>query len=114
MELNCETASPRKRDRSGMVKLDYKIKQILNGTDDCGDSLAKALGKFLRVPDDDGKVSFSLDRLLSVAKENGVDPQSRWPTSNVGQWRMNLSNMLRGKWRRGETVLVNGKVVLPP
>ncbi len=49
-----------------------------------------------------------VDSLQSVAKENGIDP-SKWSTMNPGMQRMNLANVLRGKYLKGEAIAVLGK-----
>jgi len=84
--------------RSSIVPNHYKEKYGSAGN--CGDELAAVLAEVSQV---DGKASYS--RLMDIAKQNGID-FSRWAHLNIGQQRMNLSNVLRGKLKRGEQVEV--------
>jgi hypothetical protein len=44
----------------------------------------------------------------SVKAENGIEV-SRWATFNPGMQRMNLANVLRGRFLKGETITILGK-----
>lgn len=66
----------------------------------CGDELADVLAEQTR-----GANGCDLEALALVQKQNGIDT-SRWSHLNPGQQRMNTSNVLRGKLRRGEHVVV--------
>lgn len=81
-----------------IVKEEYRKKYGKGGN--CGDALATAMKAADEVGHDYQK----------VAIENGVDI-GRWAHLNAGQQRMNLSNVLRAKMRKGEDVTVNGKKV---
>lgn len=52
--------------------------------------------------------SGGIDSLNTVKTENGL-PTSKWSGLNNGQQRMNLSNMLRASFLRGETIRISGK-----
>ena len=73
-----------------------------NGT--CGDLLASAISAF--VVGQDGKVS--ADRIAAIALANGIAPKTG---ANVGQYRMNMSNMLRARLRKGHDVVVGDRLV---
>ena len=77
----------------------------------CGDDMATALlaavGGGLKDPLD-------LEALKDVAAENGIAERlDQWLTKglNNGMLRMNTSNVLRGKLRRGEAVTIKGQPV---
>jgi hypothetical protein len=46
--------------------------------------------------------------LYNIAIENGIDP-SRWDELNNGQVSMNLSNILRGRYYKDDTVVIQGR-----
>lgn len=72
----------------------------------CGDEMASALTDACTV---DGKVS--VPKVEQIASDNGVaDRFDAWLARdlNPGMLRMNLGNVLRGKLRRGEAVVVPG------
>tara|TARA_R110000751_G_scaffold103321_1_gene198538 strand:+ start:346 stop:774 length:429 start_codon:yes stop_codon:yes gene_type:complete len=48
--------------------------------------------------------------LYSIALENGIEPR-RWDDLNNGQVSMNLSNTLRGRYYKNQTVIVGGKEI---
>ena len=85
----------------------------------CGDALAEALTAHLNysfeTPRKDGKGSkttkgIDLDACEQTAEANGI----AWHTvkgNNNGQVRMNLSNMLRAKWRKGQDIKVGEATV---
>lgn len=90
--------------RGNVVPLQYK--RQYGAAQNCGDEMAQALADHVRVPNEDGKGDhIDLDILAEVATANGVD-LSKWAHLNVGMQRMNLSNVLRGKLKRGEKVAV--------
>lgn len=76
-----------------------KFKQVYaaNGGN-CGDGLAKAFGQMTDTSECDAA-------LANIASANDID-YGRWAHLNFGQRRMNLSNVLRGKIKRGEYVIV--------
>jgi hypothetical protein len=83
----------------------------------CGDQLAEALTAYLNtsheVPRKDGKGTkkvggIDLHALREVAEANGIAVVKG---NNPGQMRMNLSNSLRAKWRKGQDILVGGTTV---
>lgn len=84
----------------------------------CGDRLAEALTAYLNdtqmVPRKDGKgekkvKGIDMHALRQVAEANGITDVKG---NNPGQMRMNLSNMLRSKWRKG-TAIVVGDLTIP-
>lgn len=81
-----------------VVNSKYKQKYAENGGN-CGDAIAKAFGPITDTPECD-------EMLRQVAIANGVD-YGRWAHCNIGQKRMNLGNVLRGKIKRGENVIIN-------
>lgn len=98
-------------ERGGsIVPTKYRI--IYGADQNCGDEIAKALTAFVTQPrtsrkDTDG----GLDRakLRGVAETNGIgDKLAEWEDRdlNGGLLRMNTSNVLRGRWRRGEEVVI--------
>ncbi len=48
--------------------------------------------------------------LYKIAKENGIGPE-KWDHLNVGQVAMNLTNTLRGRYYKMETIIVKGKEI---
>lgn len=81
-----------------VVKKSYKDVYKAKGSGQgCGDALDRALKDAL-----DGDCS-----LPKIAKENAVP--FLWQVLNPGLQRMNLSNVLRAKLKRGEKVSVEGK-----
>lgn len=87
------------RNTKSIVPNAYKEQYAKNGGT-CGDELASALSEMVVI---DGKTS--ADKLRKIASENGID-FARWEHLNIGQQRMNLSNVLRGKLKKGEAVRV--------
>lgn len=65
----------------------------------CGDFIATNLQKIGK----DG-----IDSLNSVKAENGIEAD-RWSTFNHGMQRMNLANVLRGRYLKGDTIKILGK-----
>ncbi len=66
----------------------------------CGDFIAAELSSMVE--------SGGIDSLNSVKTENDI-PTSRWGGLNNGQQRMNLSNILRANFLRGQTIKIAGK-----
>lgn len=85
---------PKFRDR-------YAHNETLKGT--CGDVLAVALKK---AKDQDIP-------LETIHLENDIAPE-RWCNLNPGQRRMNLGNVLRARFKKGEKVYVDGKLIKTP
>ena len=77
--------------RGDVVPAKYKAKY--GATQNCGDTVAAHL------------TGESVDFLHDVAEANGID-FARWSHCNRGQLTMNLGNVLRGKIKRGEYVIV--------
>lgn len=87
--------------RSGsLIPSHYKEKY--GATQTCGDELASVFAESVT-----GKNGLDLEALAKVQRDNGIDP-SRWSSLNPGQQRMNTGNVLRGKIRRGEHVVIDG------
>lgn len=85
--------------RKDIVPPQYrKLYQELGGN--CGDFIAAELTSLI--------TTGGVDSLNAVKTENGI-PVARWSSLNNGQQRMNLSNILRAKFLRGETILIGGK-----
>lgn len=92
---------PVAKGRNSIVPLKYKERYGKDGN--CGDELAAALNAAINVGE---KGTASLDALVEVGNQNGVDVMKKWGERNIGQKRMNLGNVLRGKLKRGEQVVV--------
>lgn len=100
-------------DSGSIVPEKYRIKYGV--TQRCGDDVAETLSGFVTLPragkkDIDGGLDRS--RLRAVAELNGLadklaDYEHR--ELNGGLLRMNISNILRGKVRRGEKVVIGDK-----
>lgn len=91
----------------------YKAKYKPN-KDTCGDDFVQTLFTYLHPDGED--VDQKL--LVKLGKDNGVDVMDLWGhlktkhgAFNVGMARMNLANVLRGKLRRGEDVVVGTKTL---
>lgn len=81
-------------DYSGnVVDPKFKQKYAKNGGN-CGDPVSKA---FLSVE--------GPEKLRAIAEANGID-FDKWSHCNPGAQRMNLSNVLRGRIRRGESAII--------
>lgn len=95
-------------ESGSIVKPKYRqAYEVFDGT--CGDAFAEAFTSACR----NGEGEFDIDALRSVASTNGIDLDARWGHLNVGQRRMNLSNVLRGMVRRGEKVTVGSQPFEP-
>jgi hypothetical protein len=87
---------------SPMVPPKYKVKYAAFH-DTCGDDLAKVLQDACFAGD-----SWNEDNFLTICAQNGVNPTWR---GNNGQRKMCLSNILRARARKGQTVEVLDVVV---
>ena len=85
--------------QGNVVPLSYKAKY--GPTQRCGDELSDAINAATR--NADGSVDLEAVQLLQ--KANGLET-ARWSHLNNGQQVMNTSNVLRGKLRRAEYVVV--------
>ena len=86
-------------DYKGNILNAKKKKEYASKGGNCGDGVALAFGKL-----EDSEEGFKA--LKDVAEANEVDI-SRWVHCNFGQKKMNLGNVLRGKIKRGEYVIIN-------
>lgn len=87
------------RDGGSIVPVAFKQKYGAKGH--CGDEIAEAFAALK----DKETGSISEEVLREVAEANGVD-FGKWSHVNLGQKRMNLSNVLRGKLGKGEKVVI--------
>ena len=89
-----------------------KYKKRYGKSQNCGDEMAEMLATLVK----DEKGVTNIEALNAVGAQNGIDVQDRWGTGreggalNVGMQRMNLSNVLRGKIRNEERVVVGEHV----
>lgn len=83
--------------KGNIVAKDFKRKYAANGGN-CGDGVASAFGSTEATSENN-------EKMRNVAIANDID-YSRWDHCNFGQRRMNLSNVLRGKIKRGEYVII--------
>ena len=90
-----DTAVAEKKD---VVPSTYREKYKESGGT-CGDFVA---GELQRIAKD------GIESLVSVQVENGIEA-TRWADFNPGMRRMNLANVLRGRFLKGETIIVLGK-----
>lgn len=88
-----EAAEAEKKD---VVPSAYRDKYKSTGGT-CGDFIATKLQSVAK----DGSLS-------SIKAENGIE-EARWATFNPGMQRMNLANVLRGQYLKGETITILGK-----
>lgn len=91
--------------KGSVVPVFYKAKAGKSGVlraDDLGTAIADA---FLGA----ASPRVACDALL---RENGLDV-GRWEGKNAGMLRMNVTNVLRGARRNGNTILVRGKKFQP-
>lgn len=85
-------------EKKDVVPSEYRDKYKATGGTN-GDFIAVALSKVA----EDG-----LEALGTVKAENGID-KARWAGFNPGMQRMNLANVLRGSFLKGETIKILGK-----
>lgn len=71
------------------------------------DQYKKAYGKEQNCGDEIAAILKDAD-VESVARQNGIDLE-RWQGRNAGMVRMNLGNVLRGRMRRGDHVVIAGQ-----
>lgn len=89
--------------QGNVVPMSYK--QKYGATQRCGDELSDTLNGATRNADQ----SVDIEALREVQLANGIDP-ARWSHLNKGQQVMNTSNVLRGKLRRAEYVVIGTTV----
>lgn len=107
-----------KKNRKALIKLarehgwgyhgnvvDPAKKAQYGASQSCGDKVADVMARVCRTINEDGSDYIDMDKMWKVAKQNGLT-LDRWLHCNIGQIRMNLGNVLRGKVRRGEYVVV--------
>lgn len=85
-------------DKKDVVPPQYRDQYKATGGSN-GDFIAVELSRIAK----DG-----IDSLNSVKTENGIETD-RWSDKNNGMQRMNLANVLRGKYLKGETITILGK-----
>lgn len=85
-------------EKKDVVPSEYRERYKATGGTN-GDFIATALSKVA----EDG-----VEALSSVKRENGID-KDRWAGFNPGMQRMNLANVLRGSFLKGETITILGK-----
>lgn len=83
-------------------------KQEYGAAQTCGDDVAEVLARTVRTPTEDGGDYLDIEKVREVAKANGISID-RWMHLNIGMIRMNLGNVLRGKVKRGEPVVVGSE-----
>lgn len=85
--------------QGNVVPAEYKARY--GATQRCGDEVSEALNSNTR--NANGGVDLELVREIQVA--NNINPE-RWAHCNPGQQVMNTGNVLRGKIKRGEYVVI--------
>lgn len=85
-------------EKKDVVPSEYRERYKATGGTN-GDFIATALSKVA----EDG-----IEALGSVKRENNID-KDRWAGFNPGMQRMNLANVLRGSFLKGETIKILGK-----
>ena len=86
------------KEKKDVVPASYREKYKATGGTN-GDFIGTTLQKLAK------EGGGSLD---SVKVENGIEVD-RWATFNHGMQRMNLANVLRGRFLKGETIVILGK-----
>lgn len=84
------------KDKKDVVPSQYRERYKATGGT-CGDFIATKLQGIAK----DGPLD-------AVKIENGIE-RERWSTFNPGMQRMNLANVLRGKFLKGETISILGQ-----
>ena len=92
-------ATDEQKVTKSVVPSKYKPKYGKAGS--VNDEIANALRDLVHMKD-----GIDLAALTKEAKANGIDLAERWPGKNIGMLRMNLGNVLRGKVKRGEYVVI--------
>lgn len=86
-----------------VVPVEYK-KQYAEHDNTCGDIVARVL-KDATTKHDGKATALDFQALADIAAANNID-LSKWQSRNNGMMRMNVSNVMRGKIRKGETVTI--------
>jgi hypothetical protein len=86
-------------ERRDVVPPQYRARYQETGGNN-GDFIADELSAVTK----DGGIA----TLTAIKKENGIE-ENRWAGMNNGMIRMNLANVLRGRFLRGETIYIVGK-----
>jgi hypothetical protein len=94
-----ETEAPANRSVVPTAWVKAYAKNALKGT--CGDDLAYKLDALTKT---DGKADHT--KIVALGRLNGIEVDLRWAGRNIGMQRMNLGNVLRGRAKRGETVVL--------
>lgn len=96
-----------------VIAAKYK-KRYQPNKDTCGDRLVAPVFEYTHPDGED----LDPKLLVKLGKDNGVDVMDRWGHIqrrgggwNTGMARMNLVNVLRGKLRRGEDVVIGSKTI---
>jgi hypothetical protein len=79
--------------------------------DRCGDEISELLSAAVLTTDEKGREVLDEKAYLDVCAENDLDPM-KWDHLNNGMRRMNLGNVLRGRYRKGEEVVINGRKIV--
>jgi hypothetical protein len=74
--------------------------------DTCGDEFVTALDGFLKPDGED----VDPGRLAKLKKDNGIEP-AKWLDKNIGMQRMNVGNVLRARYKRGEEIYIGGQTL---
>lgn len=99
---------------NGTVRAHYKTKYAKESPTKtgCGDEFDTAFRDYCG----DAEGEDLLGKIKVVGNANGIDAMDRWGhlkdrsgQTNVGMIRMNLANVLRGKFRKGEKVIIGKK-----
>lgn len=101
---------PKASKGAGMIADEYRKKYGKEQT--VGDDVAQALRKATTVTKEGVKRPVVDPKALKkVAQDNDLTSQfNAWSGLNIGQQRMNLGNVLRGRHNRGERVVIGSKV----
>lgn len=94
--------------RGSVISPERKVQYALNDGH-CGDDVASA---FRRACTDD-KGNLDYQALINIGHANDVEVAELWGSHNPGMQRMNLSNVLRGKLRKGTPVVIGGTTFEP-
>ena len=101
-------AEPDEEEAGGNVVAEEYRKRY-GSAQNCGDEMAAVFKDFVTSVDEAGKEFCDYRKLVEVADANKVDVE-RWGHLNIGMRRMNVGNVLRGKVKRGEKVVVGTRV----
>ena len=91
----------------------YSERKALGGSGQgCADALDQWMTATFMTPAPKGKrMVLDLHSFVAFAEENGINT-AKYEGLNVGMIRMNITNILRGRLRKGHDVTFNGKVVV--